>query len=195
MGDRTDVRSTLAGSMHPFLSVAMSLALLVPFPLAAAEDARPTNAPALTDARIAAIVLAANTIDIENGEMAVARSKNRTVREFAQRMVTDHTSVNARAAALAGRLNLVPEESDASRALVTGADSTRRALGRLKGAAFDRAYVQNEVDYHQAVLDLLDQKIVPSVRNEELKDLLVSVRPAFVAHLDHARTIRASLSK
>ena len=147
----------------------------------------------LSDAHIAAIVLAANTIDIRNGALAATRTKNRAVKDFARQMVADHTSVNARATALAARLKLTPVEGTASQSLVADADATRSKLRKLKGAAFDRAYVDNEVAYHQAVLDLLDRTLIPSAENQELEDLLKAVRPAFVAHLEHARHLQATL--
>ena len=188
-------RPNSLGSRAALVALALSVALVAPLPVHADSTGQAKAAPALTDANIAAIVLAANTIDIKNGELAIARSKNREVKAFARQMVTDHTSVNAKAAALAARLELVPKENQASQDLVASTDSTRNRLRKLSGAAFDRAYVDNEVAYHQAVIDLLDRTIVPSVENQDLKDLLVAVRPAFVAHLEHARMIQASLGK
>jgi putative membrane protein len=63
----------------------------------------------------------------------------------------------------------------------------------LSGKAFDKAYVDNEVSYHQTVLDALDKTLIPNASNSELKNLLVKVRPAFVAHLEHAKHIQAQL--
>jgi putative membrane protein len=174
------------------LSIAVLALLVSAAPVARAAEA---TAPALTDANIAAIVLAANTIDVKNAQLALGKTKNAKVKEFAQRMVTDHNSVNAKAVALAGKLGLKPEENQASRDLVKNTDATRKKIAKSSGAAFDRAYVDNEVAYHQAVLDLLDKTIVPAVQNAELKDLLVSVRPAFVAHLEHAKMVQGELAK
>jgi putative membrane protein len=176
------------------VALALGAALVAPLPVQAGDSGQADPAT-LTDANIAAIVLAANTIDIKNGELAILRSKNRAVREFARQMVTDHTSVNGKAAALAARLNLVPKENQTSHALVANTDSTRHKMRKLSGAAFDRAYVKNEVAYHQAVIDLLDSTLIPGAQNKDLKDLLTGVRPAFVAHLEHAKMIQASLVK
>ena len=186
---------SLQGSRAALLAVALSAALMAPLPAGAQDSPPGENAAALTDANIAAIVLAANTIDIKNGQLALAKSKNRSVKGLANQMVTDHTSVNAKATALAGRLNLVPQENQSSQALVASADLTRTKMRKLSGGAFDRAYVSNEVAYHQAVIELLDGTIVPSAENQELKELLVSVRPAFLAHLEHAKMVQASLKK
>ena len=56
-----------------------------------------------------------------------------------------------------------------------------------------KAYVDNEVGYHQAVIDALDKTLIPNAKNAELKETLVKIRPAFVAHLEHAKKLQASL--
>jgi putative membrane protein len=153
----------------------------------------PAAVPALTDANIAAIVVTANTADIRNGEMAKTNSKNKAVVAFAQQMITDHTSVNKQATDLVTKLNVTPEENDTSRQLASSSDATRESLRAKTGADFDKAYIDNEVAYHQAVLDMLDNTLIPGAQNAELKSLLESVRPAFVAHLDHAKKVQGSL--
>lgn len=145
------------------------------------------------DAQIAGIVVAANSVDIDAGKLANARSKNKEVKAFASQMVTDHTGVNKQASALVKKLNVTPEDSDTSKSLKKGGADTIAKLKDLKGKEFDKAYVDNEVSYHQTVLDALDKTLIPSAKNEELKALLVKVRPAFVAHLDHAKQIQTSL--
>lgn len=158
-----------------------------------AKVAKGSKAAPLTDANIAAIVLAANTIDIENAQLALKTSTDESVKAFAQMMVTDHTSVNDKAKALAGKLKLTPVRNAASRGLVKSTGAKRAELAKLTGGPFDKAYLDNEISYHQAVLDMLDQQLVPGAKNAELKDLLTSVRPAFVAHLDKAKETRAAL--
>jgi len=149
--------------------------------------------PRLSDAQIAAIVTTANGIDVDNGALAVERSSNDQVKQFAKRMMEDHTSVNKAAVALVTRLGVAPEETDTSRGLAASANKTRGTMRGLTGAEFDKAYVDNEVAYHAAVIEVLDTVLIPSAQNAELKSMLVSVRPAFVAHLEHARSIQASL--
>jgi putative membrane protein len=147
------------------------------------------------DAQIAAIVVTANQVDIDAGKLAKSKSGNKEVKEFAQRMITDHTGVNKAATELVTKLKVKPEENATSKSLKTAGDDTLKRLKGLKGAEFDRAYVDNEVTYHQTVLDALDKTLIPNAKNEELKALLVKVRPAFVAHLEHAKHIQASLKK
>jgi putative membrane protein len=93
------------------------------------------------------------------------------------------------------KLKVKPEPNDTSRSLQKGGDENLAKLKMLNGAEFDKAYADHEVAYHQAVLDAIDKTLVPSATNAELKDLLVKVRPAFVAHLDHARHLQSALGK
>ena len=148
-----------------------------------------------TDAQIAATVVTANQVDIDAGKLAQSKSGNKEVKEFAQRMITDHTGVNKAAVELVTKLKVKPEEYATSKGLKSGGDDTLKRLKALKGAEFDKAYVDNEVTYHQTVLDALDKTLIPNAKNEELKALLVKVRPAFVAHLEHAMHVQASLKK
>ena len=147
----------------------------------------------LTDPQIAAIVVAANQVDIDAGNLALKKTKNEEVKKFAQQMVTDHTAVNKAAVDLVTKLKVTPEETDASKGLVSGGADTRAKLEKLDGAEFDKAYVDNEVAYHKAVIDTLDQKLIPSASNEELKNTLVGVKPAFDEHLKHAEMLQSQL--
>lgn len=147
----------------------------------------------LNDAQIAAVVVAANTVDINAGKLAEKQAHDKQVRSFGKQMVTDHTGVNKQATELVNKLKLQPEESDASKKLKEDGDTTVNRLKKLKGKDFDKAYIDNEVTYHQAVIDMMDKTLVPDASNAELKDLLKKVRPAFIAHLDHAKTIQTSL--
>jgi putative membrane protein len=146
-----------------------------------------------TDAQIAAIVVTANQVDIDAGKLALTRSDNKGVKDFAQRMITDHSGVNKAATELVTKLKVKPEDNATSRSLKQSGDQTLDRLKALEGQAFDRGYVDNEVTYHQTVLDALDKTLIPSAQNGELKALLVKVRPAFVAHLEHARHLQTAL--
>jgi putative membrane protein len=147
----------------------------------------------LNDAEIAAIVVAANSIDVRHGELARERAADERVREFAETMIRDHRAVNESAGALVARLGVTPEENDVSRSLQSSADQTIGSLTALTGAEFDRAYMAHEVDYHRAVLNALDELLIPNATNAELRETLVGVRPAFEAHLEHAQTLQQSL--
>jgi putative membrane protein len=110
-------------------------------------------------------------------------------------MVTDHTSVNKSATDLAKKLNVKPDPNDTSKQLKKGGENNVTALKKLHGDAFDKAYVAQEVTYHKTVLDTVDKTLIPSAKNAELKALLEKTRPAFVAHLEHAKELKKTLSK
>ena len=148
-----------------------------------------------SDPQIAGIVVTANAIDIDAGKLAKSHTKNKEVSKFAQLMITDHTAVNKQAGALAKKLGVKPEDSPTSQSLKTGAAENTKNLKGLEGAGFDKAYVDHEVAYHQQVLDAIDTVLIPSAKNAELKNLIVKVRPAIAAHLDHAKMIQSSLAK
>jgi putative membrane protein len=148
-----------------------------------------------SDAQIAAIVVTANQVDIDAGSYAESHASADDVKAFARQMVTDHTAVNKSAADLAGRLHLTPEDNPTAQSLKKGGEDNVAHLKTLTGTAFDRAYVDHEVAYHEAVLKALDTTLIPSATNADLKALMVKVRPAFVAHLDHARMLQAKLGK
>ena len=149
----------------------------------------------VTDPQIAKIVVTANQVDIDAGKLAVSKSTNPEIKKFAQTMVTDHTGVNKQAVALVTKLKVTPADNDTAKSLYDGGKSNVTALKALKGKEFDKAYIDHEVAYHQAVLDAVDKTLIPGAKNEELKALLVKVRPAFVAHLEHAKMVQASVSK
>jgi putative membrane protein len=158
--------------------------------------ASPAAAPAVagpSDAQIAHIVVTANQVDIDAGKLALAKGKSKDVRAFGKQMVTDHSGVNKQAAALVTKLKVTPEDNPTSQSLKKGGEDNVKSLKGLKGAAFDKAYIDHEVAYHEQVLDAIDKVLIPSAKNAELKDLIVKVRPAFVGHLEHAKKIEASL--
>ncbi len=168
-------------------TVAIASLLLVP--------AAGLYAQGINDAQIASIVVTANQVDIDAGKLATAQASDPEVKKFAQLMVTDHTGVNKQAVDLATKLKVTPEDNPTSKSLKSGGDENLKNLSGLKGAAFDKAYIDHEVTYHQAVLEAVDKTLIPGAKNEELKALLVKVRPAFVAHLEHAKHLQASLKK
>ena len=148
-----------------------------------------------TDPQIAAIVVTANQVDIDAGKLAQSTSKNADVKTFADQMIADHTAVNKSATDLVTKLKVTPEENDTSKSLKKGGDDNLKNLKTLKGADFDRAYIDHEVTYHQDVINALDNTLIPNAKNKELKDLLVSVRPSFEAHLAHAKKVQAKLGQ
>lgn len=175
--------------------MAAALLALTAAPLTAQEAQEMANeAPELSDANIAAVVVAANQADIDNGELAARKGTHERVRAFGQQMIEAHTSVNQAAAGLLEELGVTPESNPVSRSIAEGQAAERDRFEDLEGEAFDRAYIANEIAYHEAVIDAVKNVLIPSAQNEQLKQTLIDVSPAFVSHLEQARSIHEELT-
>ena len=144
-----------------------------------------------SDVQIVGIVLAADQIDIDYGKIALQKSKDAKVREFAQRMVTDHSAVQKSVIELADKLGVKAEDSQTSTGLKSGAADITKKLKTLKGKEFDKFYIDNEVSYHKTVTDAVDAVLIPSAQNSELKSALQGAQPLFLKHLEHARSVQS----
>jgi putative membrane protein len=174
--------------MFRAIAVAACVALALGF---AGAIAAPAAKP--KDPQIAHIAYTAGQLDIEAGKQALDKSKNQEVRAFAQRMVGDHTSVNDQALALVKKLNVTPEDNPTIQSLTQAADAERKKLASLDGAAFDKAYVDNEVAYHKTVNEALSKTLIPDAQNSELKSLLQRGLKLFESHQQHAETLAKQL--
>jgi putative membrane protein len=145
----------------------------------------------LNDAQIAHIAYTADQIDIQAAQQALEKSKNNEVRSFAQDMVRDHTAVNEKALALAKKLNVTPEDNSTSQTLSKQAAAKSAELAKLNGAAYDKAYINNEVTYHKTVNDALQNTLIPGASNSELKNLLTTGLKIFQGHQQHAEQVAA----
>jgi putative membrane protein len=154
---------------------------------ALAQGAKPT------DPQIAHIAYTAGVIDVTAGKQALTKASNKEVKAFAENMVHDHEAVNKQALDLVKKLNVTPEDNDTSKALSKQAADKLAELGKLSGAAFDKAYIANEVAYHKAVDSALETQLIPSASNAELKSLLQTGLKIFQGHEQHAEQIEASL--
>jgi putative membrane protein len=146
-----------------------------------------------TDPQIAHIAYTAGTIDIAAGKQALARSHNKAVRSFAQEMVRDHEAVNVKALALVKKLHVTPKANATSASLDKQAKATLAKLSHLRGAAYDRAYVNNEVAYHKTVNAALQSTLIPNAHNAELKSLLETGLTLFQEHQKHAEAVAKEL--
>jgi putative membrane protein len=147
----------------------------------------------LTDPQIAHIAYTAGVIDINAAKEALKKTKNKEVKQFAEDMERDHEAVNKQALALVKKLNVTPEDNDTSRALTKQAKDKLAELSKLNGAAFDKAYIENEVAYHKTVDSALETQLIPSASNPELKNLLQTGLKIFQGHEQHAEHVAADL--
>ena len=154
---------------------------------AQAQGAKPT------DPQIAHIAYTAGVIDINAAKQAEEKASNKEVKAFAKDMARDHEAVNKQALDLVKKLKVTPEDNDTSKALSKQAADKLAELGKLKGAAYDKAYIDNEVAYHKTVNTALETQLIPSASNPELKGLLQTGLKIFQGHQQHAEHVAASL--
>lgn len=166
-------------------------ALAALFLLGAAPLAQAADKP--TDPQIAHIAYTAGVLDVEAAKQALKKSKNKEVLDFAKDMVRDHEAVNKQALDLVKKLKVTPEDNDTSKALTKAAAEERAKLAKLKGAAFDKAYVDNEVAYHKQVNGALETVLIPAASNAELKGLLETGLKIFQGHEQHAEHVAGML--
>ena len=167
------------------IGAASALVLFVAAPALAADGP--------SDPQIAHIAYTAGVIDVEAAKLAIEKSQNEDVVEFAETMLRDHEAVNVQALDLVKKLNVTPEDNDTSKALTQAASDKRAELAKLGGAAFDKAYVDSEVAYHKQVNEALETLLIPSADNAELKSLLETGLKLFQGHQQHAEHVAAGL--
>jgi putative membrane protein len=145
-----------------------------------------------TDPQIVGIVEAADDIDISYAKLALSKAKDKLVKDFAQQMITDHSAVQKAVRDLAAKLNVTPVDSETGNSLKKQAEQITQKLQGLKGKAFERAYIDNEVAYHKAVINATKTVLVPSAQNVELRSALQGAEPLFEGHLQHAEGVQSA---
>ncbi|MES2419303.1 MAG: DUF4142 domain-containing protein [Bacteroidota bacterium] len=144
----------------------------------------------LTDPEIASVAVTANQIDINYAVIAKEKSKDKEILRFAETMANDHKAVIEQAVALVTKLKVTPKDNAVSKKLMADAEKTKKTLLSKSGKAFDKAYIDNEVGYHKAVIAAVEGLLIPSSKNAELKALLTKVVPALKTHLSHAEMVQ-----
>jgi putative membrane protein len=171
-------------SLVSYGSLAALAALVVPVQSTHAQS----RAPKIDDPTIVAIFDAANTYDIETGGLAVKKARSKQVHEFGEMLVRDHKNVRQQGRDLAASLKVTPTPPRDFALAKAHADAMKK-LRSLNRTAFDRAFLQHEIDFHNAVIDAVTKSLLPATQNAQLKDLETKVAPAFVAHRDRAQNL------
>ncbi|HYC86554.1 MAG TPA: DUF4142 domain-containing protein [Chryseosolibacter sp.] len=146
--------------------------------------------PKLSDAEVASVAVVANQIDIAYADIAREKSTNAEILKFAETMTNDHRAVISQAGALVKKLGVTPQDNDVSRKLLSDAEKTKKDLRAKSDAEFNRAYIDNEVAYHKAVIAAVEGLLIPETENAELKTLLQNILPALKTHLAHAEMVQ-----
>ena len=175
---------------HRFTRIAVATtaaATLAATPALHAQAAQ-AGAPKLNDPTIVAIFDAANTWDIETGQIAVKKGSTKEIRDFGAMLARDHKMVRQQGRDLAKKLGVTPTPPK-DFAMAKDHKAAVKKLNGLSGKEFDKAFLQHEVDYHKAVLDAVTTTLLPALQNQEVKDLVTKVAPAFTAHMQAAQNL------
>ena len=170
-----------------------SLLLSLACGLAATLPAFAETPAMLNDLQMAHVGYVADNLDIQYGHLALALSTTPAVREFATTMISDHSAVNDQALALLAKLGAQPEDTFLSQALNAGGVDLVNKFTTLRGADFDRAYAENEVAYHKAVVGIVENDFILDIENAELKELYTQGLVIFKQHLSHAEAMLAAV--
>lgn len=177
--------------MKTFKNLALSGTMLLSALLFTTKvSAQEQKTPQLTDPEIASVAVTANQVDIGYAEIALKKSVNKDVKNFATTMKKDHTAVIKMAVDLVTKLKVTPKTNAVSKSLLAAATKEKAVLNATKGRAFDKAYVDNEVAYHESVIKTVEDMLIPQAKNAELKALLEKALPIFKTHLEHAKMIQ-----
>ncbi|MCC6384931.1 MAG: DUF4142 domain-containing protein [Bacteroidia bacterium] len=155
--------------------------------------AQAQDSPKLTDPEIASVAVTANQIDVDYGKIALKKATDKNIKNFAQTMIRDHEGVIKQAVDLAGKLGVTPKDNAVTQQLLTNSRKVTADLNSKSGKAFDKAYIDNEVAYHEAVISTVKNVLIPQTQNKELKNLFVTISPVLDSHLAHAKKVQSEL--
>ena len=187
-----EMGTTKTGTQSRYRALCVAATMIFALAMHPAKaNAQAGGAP--SDPQIVGIVVAADQIDIDYAKLAMSKTKNKQVRDFAQQMITDHSAVSNSVSGLAAKLSVTPADSDTSNSLKAQAQQMTQKLQGLKGKEFEKAYIDNEVAYHQAVINATKTVLVPNAQNAELKSALQGAVPLFEGHLQHAQRVQSAI--
>jgi putative membrane protein len=151
------------------------------------------EAEKLGTAQIATVVLAANQVAIDRGNLVAKRSKHTEVRQLAEQMAIDHTNARQDVVALVTKLRVQQETSELTRTLKESAAQTLGKLKKLRGTELDNAYVDAEVSAHESFIDKINGVLLPGASQADLRKLLDDTLTAQRKHLGHAQQVQKLL--
>jgi len=140
----------------------------------------------LNDLEIAHAAYVADNIDIQYAHLALALSTNPDIHDFARTMIRDHEAVNEQALALLEKLGAEAQDNFLSQKLIADSKGIIDNLTKLRGAEFDKAYADNELAYHKAVNEIVENAFIPNIDNAEVKELFEAGLKIFKQHEEHA---------
>jgi len=140
-----------------------------------------------TDAKFAVDAANGGMAEVALGKLALTKTANAKVKEFANMMVNDHGKANEELMALAKSKNITLPAT-------VSADKQKEAddLGKKMGADFDKAYVDAMVDGHKKTIALFEDES-KNAKDPDLKAFVDKTLPTIKMHLEHIEGIKASM--
>jgi putative membrane protein len=176
-----------------FRRLAVCSTLILAFAIGGAGHAQPTSGPPAAEAgnpmTMAFITKASQTDDFERreGRLALARSHNPAVRAFAQWMVTAHTKTTMALKAAIQRAGMPPPPPPA---LTSDQMSMMADLRAAHGAAFDKLYIDQQVQAHQMARGVV-QNYAHDGPPGPIRDVAIKTVPIIQSHLDRATRLQS----
>jgi len=149
---------------------------------------------ALSDGQIVKLTSVVDSGEIDQAKLAKERASDARVKQFAAMMIKQHTQSKQKGDKLAKQASITPEESPVATELANGSSSMMQTLRDAEGREFDALYIDGQVSQHAKVLGLLENQLIPSAANEQLKGALVEARTMVSNHLTEAKDIQQKLS-
>lgn len=149
--------------------------------------------PALTDPNIVYILDQASASDSARGALAQTKGTDKDVKDFGRMMMGEHHGLRVAGLDLAKKLAVTPMAPAGDQSEAMAAQEMSLLESTAKGMAWDKAYIDYEVTYHQAVLETATTAL-GLAQNQELKDLISTAAPVLQKHLDRALELQKRMS-
>jgi putative membrane protein len=156
---------------------------------AAAQRAMPGT---LSTANIVSVLDTIDVSEIEAAQLAKQKASSPAVRDYAARLVSEHTETMQKNLQLAHRLRVQPEKPQLASSLESTHRNTMEELGKKSGQDFDRAYLDYQVTMHEQAVKLVEDT-AKSVDDTRLKQHLIRTRPDLMSHLSEAKQLQRQL--
>ncbi|WP_413288470.1 DUF4142 domain-containing protein [Bdellovibrio sp. HCB337] len=171
----------------------MLILCLAALSFGATANAQAPQTPTLTDAHIVEIMKVANEGEADLGKAAKSRAENKDVKDFAKMMVDQHKKSEKEVKNVAKKANVKAADNATADSLKKDIDTQEDTLKKLKGAEFDKAYIQQQISMHEQLLKDLNDKYIPAAQSAELKAYLETTKTHVQEHLSKAQQIQSTL--
>ncbi|WP_437791880.1 DUF4142 domain-containing protein [Sorangium sp. So ce693] len=149
----------------------------------------------VSDGALVKVISAANQGEIAQAKIALELAKSREVKDFAREMIKAHTQAENDLGAHLRRLGIKAEPTRASAMLAAHSSIIAAHLRAQPVERFDQEYIAIQVRMHSYAVRILDEQVIPRVKDQELKQELQRIRDTAASHLKRAQAIQATLAE